>query len=51
MPWESVVELKLVPPFVPRIKDLKDRENYFRRYGEDARDQTDTEGRLELEGF
>ena len=51
MPWESVVELKLVPPFVPRIKDPKDREHYFRRYGEDTRDQTDTEGRLELEGF
>lgn len=51
IPWESVVDLKLVPPFVPRIKDPKDREHYFRRYGEDTREQTDTEGRLELEGF
>jgi hypothetical protein len=53
IPWESVVGLKMVPPFVPKIKDEKDRDHYFsRRYLRyPPEDHTDNEGRLDLEGF
>ena len=51
IPWEKVSALKMVPPFVPKIKDEKDRDRYFRRHRESPIDQTDTEGRLDLEGF
>jgi len=51
MPWDKVKTGKLVPPFVPKIKDEKDRDHYFRRHREQPPDQADTEGRLDLDGF
>jgi serine/threonine protein kinase len=50
MPWDAVNARRLVPPFVPRIKDDSDREHYFNPYDEPKNAPTDV-GRLDLEGF
>ncbi len=50
MPWDAVNSRKLVPPFVPRIKEESDRDHYFNQYPE-ARGTPPETGRLDLEGF
>ncbi len=52
MPWDAVNDRRLVPPFVPRIKDESDRDHYFNEYKEipEKGDSTDS-CRLDLEGF
>ena len=51
IPWASVTSLKMVPPFVPNIKDEKDRAHYFRRHRDAPIESADAEGRLDLDGF
>ncbi len=34
IPFEPVRQRKLIPPFVPRIKDESDRDHYFNKYSE-----------------
>ena len=52
MPWDAVDSRRLVPPFVPRIKDASDRDHYFNKYNEVKDDKDVSEAcRLILEGF
>ena len=53
MPWDAVDSRKLVPPFVPRIKDESDRDHYFNKYKEVANSTKESSEscRLDLEGF
>lgn len=51
IPWESVLGLKMVPPFVPKIKGEAHRDHYFRKLSDRSIDPADTHGRLDLEGF
>ena len=50
MPWDAVSSRKLVPPFVPRISEVSDRDHYFNQYPE-PRGTPPEHGRLDIEGF
>ena len=52
MPWDAVHTRKLVPPFIPRIKDERDRDHYFNKYSEPRiKDDDTTSCHMDIEGF
>ena len=55
VPWAAVQARKLVPPFVPRIKEELDRDHYFDTYNDggnrDIIQPTAPEFQFEFEGF
>jgi tRNA A-37 threonylcarbamoyl transferase component Bud32 len=52
MPWDAVHTRKIVPPFIPRIKDERDRDHYFNKYSEPRiKDDDTTSCHMDIEGF
>jgi len=50
--WALVNQRRMIPPFVPRVKDVSDRDHYFDDYGRDVpQKDIDVEYRQMFEGF
>ncbi len=52
VPWNAVNARKLIPPFVPRIKEEKDKDHYFNQYQETSEPADSADScKMDLDGF